>query len=61
MQSARRQHGQMLKIALAPAAIAGSEIKQRRRAFLEAAAESGDHPDFPTCPAHQGSLDEIMT
>src|SRR6478609_3044320 len=60
MQSARRKYGQMLKVALAPAAVARGEIQQRWRAFLEATAKRGHHPDFPACPAQQRSLDEVV-
>src|ERR1700756_1320519 len=51
----------MLEVALAPTAVAGGKVQQRRRAFLETAAQGGHHPDFPACPSHQSSFDEIVT
>src|SRR5438132_8230858 len=55
-----RKHRQMLEVALAPAAVARGKIQQRRRAFLEAAAESGRHSDGPTSSPHQRRFHEIV-
>ena len=60
MQAARGQQRQMLQIALTPSPVAGGEIQQRRRAFLETAAERGRHMDGPAATSHQRSLDEIV-
>ena len=50
----------MLQIALAPAPVARGEIQQRRRAFLETAAERGRHVDGPAGAPHQRRFDEIV-
>src|SRR5512140_3353743 len=60
MQPACREHRQMLKVALAPAAVTRREIQQRWRAFLEAAAQGRHHPDRPPSSPHQRRLHEIM-
>src|ERR1700692_2413735 len=60
MQPACRKHRQMLKVALAPAAVARGEIQERWRAFLEAATQRRHHPDRPPSPTHQGRFHEIV-
>src|SRR5712664_1678685 len=60
MQPARREHGQMLKVALAPSPVAGCEIQQRWRAFFEAAAQSRHHSDGPSRSPHQRRFYKIV-
>src|SRR6185312_16676945 len=60
VQPARRQHRQMLQVALAPAPVARGEIQQGRWTFLETAAERGRHPDRPSSTSHQRCFDEIV-
>ena len=60
MQAARGQHGGMLQVALAPAAVADGEVGQRGRAFLVAAGQAGEHVHGPAGAAEQGGLDEIV-
>src|SRR5438270_13392569 len=60
MQAARREHRQMLKVALAPSAVAGYKIQQRRRALFEAAAQSRYHSDGPPCSPHQRRFYKIV-
>lgn len=60
MQPRCRQYGQMLQVALAPAAVACGEIEQRRRALLVAAAEFRRHVDGPPGTPHEGGLDEVV-
>src|ERR1700722_17087348 len=60
MQPACRKHRQMLKVALAPAAVARGEIQEGWRAFLKAAAQGPHHPDSPPPPTPQGRFPEIV-
>src|SRR6476469_143767 len=60
MKGARREHREMLEIALAPPPVAGCEIQQRWRAFLKAAAKCRHHSNGPTRPPHQRRFDEVM-
>src|SRR5437870_8582393 len=50
----------MLEIALTPAAIAFSKIKQRRRTFFITAGDVGNEIDPPTGPAYESGLDKIV-
>src|SRR3954471_340017 len=60
MKGVRRKHCEMLEIALAPPAVAGREIQQRRRAFFKAAAKCRHHSNGPPRPSHQRRFDEVM-
>src|SRR4029453_18259843 len=60
MQPARREHRQMLKVALTPSPVARSEIQKQRRAFFEAAAQGRYHSDRPSCSSHQRRFDKIV-
>src|SRR5579863_8356338 len=59
-QPARRQHRNMLQIALAPSPIAYRKVSQSRSHFLIAAGQTRHHVYRPAAAPHQRRLDEIM-
>src|SRR3546814_10745412 len=59
-QAARRQHADVLQVALAPAAVALGVVDQGRRRLLEAAAEIVRQPDLPAGAPQQRRLDEVV-
>ena len=60
MQPPRRQHRDVLQIALAPPPVPDCQIRQRGRAFLVRARQTRHHMDRPAATPHQRRLDEIM-
>ena len=60
MEAFAEQDADVLQVALAPAAVAGREIDQRRRALLIGAAERRQHVDGVAGAAHQGGFDEVV-
>ena len=57
---ARRQNGNVLQIALAPAAVADCQVGERRGTLLITAAQRGHHVDRPAGAAHQCGLDKVV-
>ena len=60
VQSLREQQANVLQVSLAPALIALSEAKDRRRALFIASVQVVGDADLPTGPAHEGGFDEVM-
>src|SRR4051812_30381800 len=60
MKPRRCQYSQVLQIALTPTAVARREFEQRRRAFLETAAQFWRHVDRPSGPPHERCFNEVM-
>ncbi len=60
MKPRRCQHSQVLQIALTPSAVARCKIEERRRTFLETAAQFRCHVDRPSGAPHESCFNEVM-